>query len=311
VAPPAPHRDTHSMMTLEDCRRFYANEVRFAAGIQSAALVDAFARVPREKYLGQPPWQIGSPQARALSFASLGNMVYTPTENPRDVYHNVVISLDAARDINNGQPSALACWIEALALKHGDRVYHLGCGAGYYTAIMAEVVGAAGAVTASEVHAELASRARENLSAYSNVAVHGGDGAAFDPGERDAILVNAGVTHPHRPWLECLREGGRLVLPITMAATPTVGQGLMVRITREGGSYPAAIVSPVGIFSCTTGRDPQLEPLIAKALAGRTLFKLKSVRLDAHEPVDTCILHGQGVCVSMDEPAAPARVAAT
>jgi len=48
---------------------------------------------------------------------------------------------------------------------------------GYYTAIMAEVVGTNGSVVGSEVQAELAARARENLSAYPNVTVHVGDGA--------------------------------------------------------------------------------------------------------------------------------------
>ena len=74
--------------------------------------------------------------------------------------------IDAARDINNGQPSALARWMSALDLKAGDRVFHLGCDTGYYTTIMAEVVGAGGSVTACEVDTDLAARARENLSAY-------------------------------------------------------------------------------------------------------------------------------------------------
>jgi protein-L-isoaspartate(D-aspartate) O-methyltransferase len=163
---------------------------------------------------------------------------------------------------------------------------------------MAEVVGAEGAVVGSEVNAELAARARENLSGCPNVTVHYGDGAAFDPGKCDAMLINAGVTHPHRAWLERLREGGRLVLPITVAATATLGQGAMVRITRRQGGFSAEIVTFVAIFSCTSGRDPQLEPVIGKAFASRTLFKLKSVRLDAHEPADTCIVHGSDVCVS-------------
>src|SRR5271169_997904 len=119
------------MMTIEDCRRFYADEVRFSASPRSSALIEAFARVPREQYLGPPPWQIGSPEQRAMSLAGLGSLKYIPTEDPRDVYHNVVISLDAARDLNNGQPSALARWIDALDLAPGDRVYHLGCGVGY------------------------------------------------------------------------------------------------------------------------------------------------------------------------------------
>jgi protein-L-isoaspartate(D-aspartate) O-methyltransferase len=72
--------------------------------------------------------------------------------------------LDAAKDINNGQPSALAGWINALDLKSGDRVYHMGCGVGYYTAIMAEVVGTGGSVVAIDAQPELAARERENLS---------------------------------------------------------------------------------------------------------------------------------------------------
>ena len=289
------------MITLDDYRRFYADDIRICASLHSPGLVEAFARVPREKYLGPPPWQIGAPDQMALSFLGMGSKTHTATEDPRDVYHNVVIALDAAHDINNGQPSLLARWIETLDLKPGERVYHLGCGVGYYTAIMAEVVGTSGAVIGIDVNAELAARARENLSGYPNVTVHAGDGAAFDPGVCDAMLINAGVTHPHRAWLELLAEGGRLALPITMAASPTAGQGPIVKITRERGGFSAQIATFAGIISCTSVRDPQLAPVLAKAFANRTLFKLKSVRLDAHEPTDTCILQGSDVCVSNAE----------
>jgi len=203
------------MMRVGDCRRFYAEEVRFAANLHSPSLIEAFARVPRERYLGPPPWQIGSADQAALAFSGLVSPSSITTEDPRDLYHNVAVVLDAARNINNGQPSALARWIDALDLKTGERLYHLGCGVGYYTAIMAEVVGPRGSVVGSEVNHELAVRARENLSGYPQVSVHSGDGAAFDPGPCDAMLINAGVTHPHPLWLERLREGGRLVLPLT------------------------------------------------------------------------------------------------
>jgi hypothetical protein len=82
----------NTMMTLEDCRHFYAEEVRWAADLSSPALVEAYARVPREKYLGPPPWQIGSALARAMSIADLGRMAYRTTEDPRDLYHNVVVA---------------------------------------------------------------------------------------------------------------------------------------------------------------------------------------------------------------------------
>lgn len=290
-----------NMMTIEECRAFYAQEVRFAASVTTPGLVEAFAKVPREKFLGSGPWQIGSAVARAMSIAGMGQLSYVTVEDPREVYHNVVISLDRAKDINNGQPGSLACWINALALKPGECVYHLGCGVGYYTAIMAEVVGSKGSVVGLEVQQDLAARAKENLASYANVTVEAGDGAVFDPGECNAMFVNCGVTHPQTKWLERLREGGRLVVPFTMAVNATLGQGIMTKIVRSNGRYSAEMVSPVGIYSGGSLRDDALQPQLLKGLTTGGLLKLKSVRLDTHEMGDTCVVHGREVCLSLAE----------
>jgi protein-L-isoaspartate(D-aspartate) O-methyltransferase len=289
------------MMTIEDCREFYAREVKFAASLTTPGLVEALAKVAREKFLGPGPWQIGSAEGRAMSVAGLGQLSYVTVEDPRDVYHNVVISLDRAKDINNGQPGSLGRWIDALALKPGERAYHLGCGVGYYTAIMAEVVGPSGSVVGLELQPELAARAEKNLADYGNVRVEAGDGAAFDPGECDAILVNCGVTHPQTKWLERLREGGRLVLPFTMAVNPTIGQGVMTKIIRSNGKYATELVTPLAIFSGGSLRDPALEPQLLKGLTTGGLLKLKSLRRDAHEAGETCVVHRQDVCLSLAE----------
>ncbi|HKW61548.1 MAG TPA: methyltransferase domain-containing protein [Candidatus Acidoferrum sp.] len=289
------------MMTIEDCREFYAREVKFAAGVTTPGLVEAFAKVPREKFPGPGPWQIGSAEARAMSISGFGQLSYITVEDPREVYHNVVISLDRAKDINNGQPGSLARWIDALAPKAGERVYHLGCGVGYYTAIMAEVVGPHGNVMGLEVQPDLAARAKENLADYTNLMVEAGDGAEFDPGECDAIFVNCGVTHPQTKWLERLSEGGRLVVPFTMAVNATIGQGVMTKITRLNGRYAAEMVSPVGIYSGGNLRDAALQPQLLKGLTTGGLLKLKSVRTDAHEAAETCVVHASEVCLSLAE----------
>lgn len=291
-----------SMMTIEDCREFYAREVKFAASITTPGLVEAFAKVPRERFLGPGPWQIGSAAARSMSVAGFGQMSYITVDDPRDLYHNVVISLDRAKDINNGQPGSLACWIDALALKPGERVYHLGCGVGYYTAVMAEVVGPSGSVVGLEMQPDLAARAKENLAGYPNVTAEAGDGAEFDPGECDTILVNCGVTHPQTKWLERLRDRGRLVAPFTMAVNTTIGQGVMTKITRLNGTYGAELVSPVAIFSGGGLRDASLQTQLLKGLTTGGLLKLKSVRMDAHEPGETCVVHTREVCLSLAEP---------
>ena len=282
-------------MTLEDCRAFYAEEVRIAAGLTSPALVAAYARVPREKFMGPAPWQIASADTASMAFLGLAGAGYSTTDDPRDLYHNVLIALDSDRHLNNGQPSALARWIDALELQAGDRVYHLGCGVGYYTAILAEVVGPSGRVLGTEVNADLAARAQENLHGYPNLSVHAGDGAAFDPGECDAIFINAGVTHPHALWLERLSARGRLVLPLTAAieGSKLGGSGIVAKITQCGNGFCASIVSLVGIYSCTSVREPAMNAALAKALASKALFKLKSVRTGPHQQDETCLAHMQ------------------
>ena len=54
----------------------------------------------------------------------------------------MLVAIDAERGINNGQPSLHAQSIAALELKEGETVVQIGAGAGYYTAILAELVGA-------------------------------------------------------------------------------------------------------------------------------------------------------------------------
>ncbi|HEY2961384.1 MAG TPA: rRNA adenine N-6-methyltransferase family protein [Pyrinomonadaceae bacterium] len=288
-------------LSIEDYRCFYADEIRFVANLGSPALVEAFARVPREKFIGPGPWQVGSAEVRALAAAGMGRATYVTVDDARHLYHNVVVVLDQARDINNGQPSALAHWISGLELQPGNRVYHLGCGVGYYTAIMAEVVGPGGSVVATEIDPDLAARAQENLSNYSNVEVHSADGGEFDPGECDAMLINAGVTHPHPLWLDRLREGGRLVLPITLATSETLGAGLMTKIVRRSNGFSARGVTPVGIYSCKSVRDPELEPLVRSAFTTQAILKVQSLRIEQHEQEDTCIVHGKDVCFSSAE----------
>jgi protein-L-isoaspartate(D-aspartate) O-methyltransferase len=112
------------------------------------------------------------------------------------------------------------------------------------------------------------------------------------------MLINAGVMHPHPLWLDRLRDGGRLVVPITMSTTQTLGSGVMIRITREQGGFPCRVISPVAIYSCTSLRTPETEPLLRKAFTTQSFLKLRSLRRDAHEPAASCLVHGPTLCLS-------------
>jgi protein-L-isoaspartate(D-aspartate) O-methyltransferase len=278
-------------LTLAQYRHFYAEEIRAVANIAQPVLVAAFAHVQREKFLGPSPWQIAGEML-------LKQGAYRATNDPRDVYHNVAIALKSLQNLNNGQPSTLASWIAALNLADGNRVFHVGCGTGYYTAIMAEVVGRAGAVIAAEVDHELAQHAAANLREYDKVTVQCGDGATIEPGECDAILINAGVTHPHVSWLHRLKDGGRMMVPLTVSTRPELGKGFVVKVTRQHDRFAAEVVSMVAIYSSTSVRDLTIETLLTKALGSLELLKLKSVRLDDHEQTNTCIVHSSLLCLS-------------
>ena len=94
------------------------------------------------------------------------------------------------------------------------RVLHIGAGTGYYTAILAELVGPSGRITAVEIDPELAAIARENLKPWANVEVVCGDGADWPMTAVDRIYVNFAVAEPAKSWLDHLMEDGRLIFPL-------------------------------------------------------------------------------------------------
>src|SRR5580704_12778622 len=81
--------------------------------------------------------------------------------------------------------------------------------------------------------------------------VHGdGTRVLFEPA--DVIYVNAGATRPADIWLDRLKEGGRLILPLTAGGFPNrdVRHGAVFRITRQDDSFLAKRISGVAIFPC-------------------------------------------------------------
>jgi protein-L-isoaspartate(D-aspartate) O-methyltransferase len=279
------------MTDLDTLRQSYAEELRAVANLQSEAVVKAFAKVPRERFLGPGPWQVRSPLIEG----------YYATEDadPRRLYHNILVAIDATRKLNNGHPGLLAFLIDSFQLQEREHVVHVGCGTGYYTAIMAEVVGYQGHVTAIEVDHDLADRARSNVSYLPHVQVLEGDGGETDAGPSDAILINAGVTHPRSLWLDSLRVGGRLLFPLTVTEDADgSGGGRFLKVTRQPGGLAACFSSGVGIFSCVGGRDVELNQRLKEAFDRGDWKSVQSLRREAHEPTDTCWLHSTDFCLS-------------
>ena len=179
---------------------------------------------------------------------------------------------------------------------------HVGCGVGYYTAVVAETVGEHGHVTGVEIDADLAARAGANLAYLKHVSVIAGDGAALHLGPFDAIFINAGATEPKRVWLDALRDGGRLLLPLTASVSAeeinTLGFGMMLKVTRHREGYAAGFFSEVGIFPCIGARDEAAQRRLQEAFASGNWESVRSLRRDIHQETSTCWLHRAECCLS-------------
>ena len=291
------------MAKLELTRRRYAEGIRDLIWQRhrlrlSDRLVSAFAQIPREKFLGPPPWLIrGMPASTVwervvLRFVKRHARDWT-TRDPSQLYRDVAVAIDPNRGLNNGQPSGVATWLHFLELQSGDRVLHVGCGLGYYTAVIAAAV-APGEVIGVELDAALASQARANLGDVNHVTIVDADGIQYDSGPVDVILVSAGVTHARALWLDNLRAGGRMLLPLTNEQ----GKGLMLKVTRQPSGWTAQFVSGLIIFHCVGGRDPELFGRLAAGFAEGSWRSVQSVRRDSHDPDSNCWLHVEDVCLS-------------
>jgi protein-L-isoaspartate(D-aspartate) O-methyltransferase len=284
------------LMSLEQCRYWYAEEVRYDANLRSERIFKAFATVPREKFLGPGPWKIEAPK----SYTSERRYIDTPSDDPRHVYHNALIAIDANKHLNNGHPQFWASMLEAVEPTDGEHVVHVGCGTGYYSAILADLVGASGRVMALEVDETIAARARANLSYLAQVEVVHANGADYVPEASDVIIVNAGTTRIFSSWLTALRPEGRLLVPLTVTSdSGTATWGKLLRVVRlHGVGYQASFLGAVGIYPFVGGRDDVTNRLLSDALKRGGVDKVCSVRLDPHPVDDSCWLHAETFCLS-------------
>jgi protein-L-isoaspartate(D-aspartate) O-methyltransferase len=275
-------------------RLSYAEELRFTAHIRSATVRAAFAAVPRERFVGAGPWRVRSPM-------DLSEYWTTADADPRAVYHDVLIALDESRQINNGQPSLWAFLLDQLDIIAGEQVLHLGCGTGYYTAVLAELVGPGGKIRAIEIDAGLAEKARIALEPWPQTTVNNADGSnlSFEPA--DLIIASAGATHPLTSWLDALKPGGRLLFPMT--ASRRGGMLLVSRAVEE--SFAARFLCQVGFIDFSGARDPDTGRRLASALARDWGRAVQSLRCDNHAKDRTCWLHGEGWCLSRRYPLLP------
>lgn len=232
-------------------------------GVDDPRVIDAFGTVPRERFVGPGPWL----------FLGREGYVQTPGADPALLYDDVVVALAPDKRINNGQPSLHARCLSAARVRAGERVLHIGCGTGYYSAILSELAGPSGAVIAWDVESELAESARCNLRPWINTSVALRNGAEAPIPECDVIYVCAGCTQPVRSWAQALSEGGRLLFPLT----PGWDYGGMLMITRKASEYRATFLCKCSFIPCVGGASPAAEAALRSAFAAEGMDRVSAL----------------------------------
>ena len=241
------------MDRITDFRHVFAQVVVARASCRDPSIREAFARVPRHEFFAPGPWYFNE------------HWDATPSDDPALVYQDVGMGLAPELGIPTGLPSLHARCLAACAPRVGDRVVHIGAGSGYYTAILAELVGEAGRVNAFEIDADLAAKARENLRRWPWAHVEPASGAHATLGDADLIYVNAGVQQPPLAWLDALRPRGRLVFPLT----PGEGEGGMLLVRHVGSTqvFSAEFLCRARFIRCVGTEDEETGRRLAEAFA--------------------------------------------
>ena len=275
---------------LQAHRRSYAEHITALAGMAPSAgmgreIAAALASIPRERFVRPRPWRVVSPEGDTL----------TVSDDPAVLYQDVLVPLGAGCGLNSGQPSLHAICLNALAPRRGESAVHVGAGTGYYTAVLAMLVGETGRVDAYEIEPELARQAAVNLAEFPQVAVHGRSGAEGPLPACDVLYVNAAAAEPLAVWLDALNPEGRMLFPLE----PEGEAGQMLLVTRRAdGSYSARFLCGVQFVACVGAQNAQAARGLHAAFRRGNWSQVRSLFRN-HHPDESCWCAGNGWWLSI------------
>jgi protein-L-isoaspartate(D-aspartate) O-methyltransferase len=156
-------------------------------GLKNPRVLEAFRTVPRHRFL--------------------------PPKTQRQAYDDESIPIGEGQTIT--PPYDVAFMTEVLDPKPTDKVYEVGTGSGYQSAILSRLVKE---VYSVEIHEPLSKRATQvhRELGYTNIHTRVGDGYAGWPEAApfDAIIVTCAPEKVPQPLFDQLKEGGRMVIPL-------------------------------------------------------------------------------------------------
>ena len=194
--------------------------------LSASAVEAAFRAVPRHLFLPGIPL----------------DKVYADEAIPTKYQDGLPIS-------SSSQPAVMATMLEQLEVQAGHHILEIGAGTGYNAALLATLAGEGGQVITIDIDDDLVTAAQEHLkmAGFHQVRVVCGDGAFGyrEAAPYDRIILTVGSWDIALAWIEQLKPGGRLLLPLVvqgnvqqlMAFERTDTHLLSVSV-RSGGFMP-------------------------------------------------------------------------
>jgi protein-L-isoaspartate(D-aspartate) O-methyltransferase len=173
---------------------------------------------------------------------------FVPREEQANAYTDGPLPIGQGQTIS--QPYIVAFMTEALRLDPNSVVLEIGTGSGYQAAVAAEIAKAVYTIEIVELLARSSAELLKTLG-YENVHVKAGDGYYGWPenGPFDAIIGTAAARRIPPPLVEQLKEGGRMILPVSGES----GFQYLILLTKDSrGELHQEKVMPV-LFVPMTG----------------------------------------------------------
>jgi len=139
--------------------------------------------------------------------------LFVPEFYRKYAYHDTPLVIGEGQTIS--QPYIVAFMSELLEIQPTDRILEIGTGSGYQTAVCAELASEVYTIERIEGLSQKAEAVLESLG-YRNIHFFVGDGTKGIPeyAPFDKIIVTAFATEIYPVWVEELKEGGIIVLPL-------------------------------------------------------------------------------------------------
>lgn len=191
-------------MDFEFLRQRMVDEQLIPRGISDATVLSVFRKVPRHEFV--------------------------PQEYMDSAYDDHPLPIGGGQTIS--QPYMVALMTEQLNLKGGEKILEIGAGSGYQAAILAEIASEVYTVERIETLAKKCDAVLKK-SGYKNIKVVVGDGTLGheEAAPYDGIIVTCGAPGIPSSYIEQLKTGGILVIPIGSQFSQVL---TVVKKTKEG-----------------------------------------------------------------------------